>query len=476
MILAVSLTVTAKYSNPVGDGTLNNPIQIHNLNDLKYLSETQSEWNNNFVLTGDIDASPTSEWKDISTDIEAKGFSPIGTKSFSFGGNFDGNNHAIKNLYIKRYDNDYVGLFGYAENGSIFDLSLLNANISGNKFVGALTGYIASNITNCFSTGIITGKHVYGYAGGLFGFSYNCIIANSSSEATVSTVTNQAGGFIGGVGVFSETTNCFAIGIVSGHAYIGGFAGVNSGKITRCYATGGASGNSDYIGGLTGSNCAIIKENYTLGKVEGKGRIGGISGDNYSGVHTIQNCFSRCLLTGEQGVGGIVGENHATVSNCYAICSINGPSWILHDDCLSGYSTKKTNNLYCLQGSGNNKYGTALTQVEFIDAAKFINWDFSNVWEITKNDEIDNIHSYPYLKWMQGYTVNFDANGGTGAMVTMNKQKGMIKLPVNTYTRIGYSFVGWAMASDGDKTYENNITISITENITLYALWKKNIS
>ncbi len=71
-------------------------------------------------------------------------------------------------------------------------------------------------------------------------------------------------------------------------------------------------------------------------------------------------------------------------------------------------------------------------------------------------------------------TVTFNANGGTGTMsdqvVDYNEATA---LTANTFTRTGYSFAGWATTADGSKAYDNQESVTLTKNTTLYALWTK---
>lgn len=466
-----SISIKAQYSNPDGDGSAGNPIQINNLSDLKYLSETSSDWGKCFVLTSDIDASETRTWKDDPADTEAKGFTPIGTDGLAFTGCFDGGGFSITNLYIKRESSNHVGFFADAIEGEIRNLSLQNVNISGDKFVGALVGYCTSDIINCSSSGNVSGKHTYGYVGGLIGFLYDCNIENCFSNADAFSVTDNVGGFAGGSN--GLVTNCYSTGNVSGRSSIGGFVGVNSSTIIRCYASGDVTGTKDNIGGLVGMNNKMVRECYATGNLNGQEKIGGIAGDNYNSLSKIYDCFTRCNITGKFYLGGILGQNHGYITNCYAICPMNKTT--TYTDCISPINSKKIADCYCLQKTGNNKYGTALTQAEFADDSNFNNWDFTDIWEITKNGDIDNINSFPYLKWMQGYSVSFNANGGNGSMTTLEKQKGMLTLPANTFTRDGYSFEGWAKASGGTKTFADNEIISLTDNLELFAVWTPSV-
>lgn len=72
-------------------------------------------------------------------------------------------------------------------------------------------------------------------------------------------------------------------------------------------------------------------------------------------------------------------------------------------------------------------------------------------------------------------TVIFNANGGTGTMsdqvVDYNTATA---LTANTFTRTGYSFAGWATTADGSKAYDDQGSVTLTKNTTLYALWTKN--
>lgn len=76
-----------------------------------------------------------------------------------------------------------------------------------------------------------------------------------------------------------------------------------------------------------------------------------------------------------------------------------------------------------------------------------------------------------------GYTIRFNANGGTGNMadeaMTYDSEKA---LTTNAYTMENYSFLGWATSSNGEVVYSDkqvvkNLTDKSGEIITLYAVW-----
>ncbi len=80
-----------------------------------------------------------------------------------------------------------------------------------------------------------------------------------------------------------------------------------------------------------------------------------------------------------------------------------------------------------------------------------------------------------YAQWtIKTYSVNFVANGGSGAMATMAVSHGVsTALSKCTLTRSGYVFMGWSVMSNGAINYQDCSTISCTSNMTLYAIWKE---
>jgi len=86
-----------------------------------------------------------------------------------------------------------------------------------------------------------------------------------------------------------------------------------------------------------------------------------------------------------------------------------------------------------------------------------------------------------YAVWeISNYTIIFNANGGSGYMAeqgfTYNETQA---LRANTFTRTGYTFMGWALSANGaveykDKQNAANRTDPNGSKITLYAIWKAN--
>ena len=86
-----------------------------------------------------------------------------------------------------------------------------------------------------------------------------------------------------------------------------------------------------------------------------------------------------------------------------------------------------------------------------------------------------------YATWTANtYTVKFDSNGGNSAMTdqtfTYDEEK---TLTVNTFTRTGYTFAGWATTANGGVTYTDeqkvsNLTAKDKATVILYAQWTAN--
>ena len=69
------------------------------------------------------------------------------------------------------------------------------------------------------------------------------------------------------------------------------------------------------------------------------------------------------------------------------------------------------------------------------------------------------------------YTVSFNANGGTGSMADVTGVSGSYNLPANGFIApTGKQFKGWATSAGG--TVITDTTITVTEDITLYAIWE----
>jgi len=196
---------------------------------------------------------------------------------------------------------------------------------------------------------------------GLFGY-VNGSHAEVKDLGLIETNISGTGGFVGSlVGLLSgrTLTRCYAEGgSVSGYYGVGGLVGWNwGGTITDCYATVSVSGDEE-VGGLVGQNGYF----YWTGSNPGK----------------ISNCYSTGSVLGDWHVGGLIGYNYiGEVSNSF---------WDIKDS-----------------GQPSSDGGTGKTTAEMQMAGTFLDagWDFvdeigngtEDIWWILEGQD------YPRLFW-----------------------------------------------------------------------------
>ena len=79
-----------------------------------------------------------------------------------------------------------------------------------------------------------------------------------------------------------------------------------------------------------------------------------------------------------------------------------------------------------------------------------------------------------YAVWKRQYTITFNRNRGTGTMQNqIFVEDEPQALTTNTFTRRRYTFSGWATSANGSVVYTDGQTITVTENMTLYAVWTR---
>jgi YD repeat-containing protein len=224
-----------------------NAKEIHNADQLKDINDSPRTRAGSYRLAADI-------------DLSGEAWVPIGKKNSPFSGMFDGNGFKITGLNVNSSDS-YNGLFG-ASGGTIINLTLENANVTGIDYTGAITGLNSGNIINCYVSGnsVITGND---YVGGI------------------------TGGNTGGA------LSSFFTGSVNGNSYVGGFAGeVSAGTIEKCYATGTVNAYGTYAGGFAGYIGSIssgIKNSFSAGKVTGLNSAGFVG---YIESGAVSNCYA----------------------------------------------------------------------------------------------------------------------------------------------------------------------------------------
>jgi hypothetical protein len=248
--------VFAEYSG--GSGTEADPWQIACPNDLLYLGSHPADYSSHFILTADINLAGyifTTAVIAPDTNNVSSGF-----QGTAFTGTFDGSSFVIRNLTIdiNGAGNDYLGLFGSTGYGSqIRKLGIEDVNITGGNgsyYVGGLVGKnYCGSISNCYSTGAVSGVWL---VGGLAGVNAGSI-SNCHSTGAVSG-SECVGGLVGENYYISYISNCYSTGAVSGSSYVGGLVGYTYGSVISSFWDTQTSGWMISAGG-TGKTTAQMK-------------------------------------------------------------------------------------------------------------------------------------------------------------------------------------------------------------------------
>jgi len=330
------------------------------ITDVNDLQAMENDLAGSYWLANDINAAITSTWNG------GAGFIPIGRGAPYFTGTFDGKGYTISDLFINRPATDYVGLFGIIYEGAVItDVTLADVDITGDDCVGGLVGYIWGNaaitITDIIVSGDLNGNRD---VGGLIGEDYTIsglTISGCQTSGTVTSLNDYVGGLIGAT-YFSTISRCSSSATVVGAGWwagglIGHFWG--TGTLAESYASGNVSNPlGDYVGGLIGraSEVGNITDCYARGAVTGDDSVGGFIGELAAG--SINDSYSTGLVTGNTNVGGFCGLNSDTITNCFWDTATSGTA-------VSDGGTGKTT-------SQMQRKST------FTDAG----WDFIIIWAI----------------------------------------------------------------------------------------------
>ncbi len=306
---------------------------------------------------GDLNKDTIEE--DIRTELTKTDEGCIGFTPSGFRGIFEGNHHAIQNLY--EYASEYGGLFSIWVGA---ELSIKNLEVSGEIISEGSAGGIAMDATlmeNCISRVNIKAKsyvvgintrgtiiHCKNY-GNLEGQSYVTGISNQGIVIdcqNYGTITGTS--FVAGISHKATVTNCQNYGTIMGDQYVGGIndAGMvndsqNYGKvvgkkyiggiaareasINRCINYGNILGETE-VGGIKGSHSydtAVIRNSINYGNIEATndyGSAGGIVGKVWYGALQMNCCnFGNIKGYYSGGISGELSYNDGKIANCYSV-------------------------------------------------------------------------------------------------------------------------------------------------------------
>ena len=230
---------------------------VEDVNQLQDIGESSDTLKGNYALRNSIDGT------------QANNFTSIGNDTTAFTGKFDGIDYNIFGLTIKN-GGENTGLFGYTNNATISNVTLVGGSITGGNNVGAVVG----NANNTILNNVVNSAAVSGNSnvGGIVGSATNSAIKDAINTGTINGSGDNVGGLIGNLQDSKLDTT----------------KEVEKGLIGNSYNLGDVSGNGHNVGGLVGS-----ASNSTIG----------------DGTNLVYN---RMDVTGAYNVGGIVGNMQGT--------------------------------------------------------------------------------------------------------------------------------------------------------------------
>ena len=288
-----------------GNGSVDNPYEISTAAELAWFRDyvnNESQYAS-ATLTEDIDLSEFCHAADAATNTEELSWDPIGNGRM-YCGTFDGNGKTIRNLYINSTIM-YKGFFGYANSGSIKNITFDNAKVKNTHYNG---------------TGILTGVFE------------KCTIENIKTLANCSVEGTENTGGIAGIGT-GNISNCENRAMVNGTNNVGGIVGNSSDNtISSCANYGAVTGTESNVGGMVGffisgtiQNCA----NY--GDISGADCVGNQIG--YASICNLNNVLgigNVTATTSQSGLlAGVIWDSSSTAAgilayNSSAKLTING--------------------------------------------------------------------------------------------------------------------------------------------------------
>ena len=251
-----------------GNGSVDKPYEISTAAELAWFRDYVNNASQyvSATLTEDIDLSEFCHAADAATNTEELSWVPIGNGRM-YCGTFDGNGKTIRNLYINSTIM-YKGFFGYANGGSIKNITFDNAKVKNTHYNG--TGILTGAFEKCTIENIKT-------------------LANCSVEGTYNT------GGIAGTGT-GNISNCENRAMVNGTNNVGGIVGNSSDNtISSCANYGAVTGTKSNVGGMVGF--------FISGTIQNCANYGDISGADYVGNQI--GYASICNLNNVLGIGNV---------------------------------------------------------------------------------------------------------------------------------------------------------------------------
>ena len=341
-------------------------------------SKQAVEWSRNYRLTKDIDFSTLSAADQTKTKS-------IGTVTYPFMGEFDGQGHKITGLTLSNSDS---GLFWYTgATAYVHDLTIDSANVLFSDNAAVLVHNNYGRIEKCAVVNTNITADTGAVLGGMVSRNYG-VIRDS---------------YVQGGTLTSNTTTSV------GHA---GFVGANEegGLIERCWTSMNISTQSAHAGGFVGLGYGgTIRNCFALGDVSARTHSGGFVGRSVYLGNVYENCYAAGVVTVTEEEGnGFIGGNQSWSSFQYD----------QSDGITNCYYNSETNSSHDYGATGKSL--DEMKQEAFLTA---ISGSESGVWA----QDADHNNGLPYLN-------------GVKAPETATTTQITVQIAIATYNKDTYSF------------------------------------
>lgn len=362
-----------------------------------------------YVLSGGeyVKCSDTAEYAEFNeTHFSSTTFYYYYEFETAFFGVFDGNNHTISDLTINGTDGP-IGLFGYAVNAEIKNLTVETASVSGSCDAGVIAGEISSSvITDC---------------------------AVISSSATADTVFS-AGGV---TAVLAESIN-YAAPMTAEYSYdaiepylIPYFNSPRTQTVSRCAVIGGSFSSDGYVGGVSGKT------------TEG----------------TVYDCFSSATVSGNGAKGCLSGSLGAAsvATRCLGVT-----------DALFGETDESSAFSHCLYPSDVVSDGAVPCELTTENILLLSPEELSlDGWNTFSSSGTTYYYPSPVSFAKQSVTAYSVTIDGTRAALVNSLARGGAKFVLPANSREGYDFAYYSVGGER-KTVGETISLSSDVTITVY--------
>ena len=467
-----------------------------------------------------LDAGVEGYTKD--TVNETNSWNPIGTFAFNpqtnqvtiapFQGVFDGKGHKVKNMYMN-VSLSNTGLFGSVftdmtvggEQVVIKNVTIEGADITGSFMANSfLVGFLSEAIiTDCVvdETSVMTIDGDYVDMNGAFVGGAQTSGLNLGGEIYIENCTNNGtisggmltGGIAGATG--QKIINCTNNGSISANFACGGIVGyykedggIAPFEILDCVNNGSVTTKNGWAGGIVGqmevsSDSSLIARCYNTGSITGNSGVGGIVGGIDNGQ--LEDCYNTGAISGNEAsasyLGGIAGYLYkGSIANCYNIGAItNGKTESSGGVVGDNENEEIIANCFYLSGTAEADFGgsTEITEEQLAEKSTFENagWDFSDTWGMSKVVKRPVLRTIPEASLSTGgyipqKTLTFDTNGGSKISALTENYGKTIVLADYAPKRDGYEFLGWYK----DKELTEKIEYAVLDyDMTVYAKWEK---